>query len=202
MNDRELAAALYEAGLLTREQIQDAATHRSAGRGFAQIVTERGWLSVAQIEAVDPMAFQEQPFPYAAPQTPQEVKPAPTASFPDDAFAQPTYPYPPAQVQAPPPYSMPPPIPSPTIQPAYAPYTPANYETFDSSRMILYGIIGALCCQCVGLLVIIQSAMALSKINSGRIDPKHQGNLIAAIIISSAGFIVAGLVRVYFRLNR
>ena len=45
MTEQELARALYEAGLLTQEQVRQAAQQRTPGRGFAQVVVESGWVS-------------------------------------------------------------------------------------------------------------------------------------------------------------
>lgn len=63
MNDQELARALFEAGLLTQEQVQTAASQRTATRNFAQIVVDMGWVTPAQIAQFDPNALGGQAAP-------------------------------------------------------------------------------------------------------------------------------------------
>jgi hypothetical protein len=50
MNDRELAQALYQAGLLTQEQIQSAAAaSRTDGRSFTDVIIQNDWVTPEQI---------------------------------------------------------------------------------------------------------------------------------------------------------
>ncbi len=68
MTDQELARALFEAGLLTQEQVQSAASQRAAGKNFAQTVVQLGWVTPAQIAQFDPNALGGQmPMPAAPP---------------------------------------------------------------------------------------------------------------------------------------
>lgn len=70
MTDQELARALFEAGLLTQEQVQSAASQRTAGKNFAQTVVQMGWVTPAQIAQFDPNALGGQaapPMPTAPP---------------------------------------------------------------------------------------------------------------------------------------
>ena len=69
MTDQELARALFEAGLLTQEQVQTAAAQRAPGKNFAQTVVQMGWLTPAQIAQFDPNALGGQPPMPSAPPT-------------------------------------------------------------------------------------------------------------------------------------
>ena len=68
MTDQELARALFEAGLLTQEQVQTAASQRVAGQNFAQTVVQLGWVTPAQIAQFDPNALSGQAPMQGAPQ--------------------------------------------------------------------------------------------------------------------------------------
>jgi type IV pilus assembly protein PilB len=72
MTDQELARALVAKGALSTSQVQQAATQRGAGKSFAQIVVENGWVSAMQIIEIDPKAFEQlqgAPAPAAAAST-------------------------------------------------------------------------------------------------------------------------------------
>ncbi len=77
MTDQELARALFEAGLLTQEQVQTAAAQRAPGKNFAQTVVQLGWVTPAQIAQFDPNALSGQ-----AASTPLPMPPAPSPSNP------------------------------------------------------------------------------------------------------------------------
>jgi hypothetical protein len=79
MTDQELARALFEAGILTQEQVQTAAAQRSATQNFAQIVVNMGWVSPAQIAQFDPNALGVQT-PSPAPPMPAPPPPGHTTS--------------------------------------------------------------------------------------------------------------------------
>jgi len=57
MTEQQLARSLVQSGLLTPQQVQQAAQQRGAGRGFAQIIMDMGWVSQMDILQVDPTAF-------------------------------------------------------------------------------------------------------------------------------------------------
>jgi len=57
MTEQQLARSLVQAGLLTTTQVQTAAAQRGAGRKFADIVTEEGWVTVMDVLQFDPTAF-------------------------------------------------------------------------------------------------------------------------------------------------
>jgi uncharacterized membrane protein len=78
MTDQELARALFEAGILTQEQVQTAAAQRSPGRNFAQIVVGLGWVTPAQIAQFDTNALGAQATmatPMAPPMPPPQATP-------------------------------------------------------------------------------------------------------------------------------
>ncbi len=74
MTEQELASALFNAGLLTRQQIEAAAAERSTHKNFAQVVVEKGWVSPAQIAQLDPNAFLTLASPHQA--SPNQAMPA------------------------------------------------------------------------------------------------------------------------------
>ncbi|HEY0074556.1 MAG TPA: hypothetical protein VGB77_10670 [Abditibacteriaceae bacterium] len=57
MTDQELARALFEAGILTQEQVQAAAAQRTPTRNLAQVVVDNGWASREQIIQIAPQAL-------------------------------------------------------------------------------------------------------------------------------------------------
>lgn len=210
MTDKELAGALFNAGLLTQEQIREAAAARSAQQNFAQVVVARGWLSPDQIRAVSPMAIPvaplsaESPFgpaiPPAAPPPPfipqPPTAPPPTAPppFPLPPMAQPPFPQAPYQQ---------PPIPDPQAPVRFTrPTPPVIYEPFDSDRLLVYGVIGMLCCQCLAIYVLVMSIDGLMKVKAGRIDPSHQLKLIIAMVLSIVGVIATAAWRTMLRSER
>ena len=77
MTDQELARALFEAGLLTQEQVQTAAAQRAPNKNFAQTVVQLGWVTPAQIAQFDPNALNDQ-----AATTPLPMPTAPPTSGP------------------------------------------------------------------------------------------------------------------------
>jgi hypothetical protein len=194
MTDKELASALFQAGLLTQEQIREAAQARTANQGFAQIVVARGWLSPDQIRAIDPGALLVAPTAFTPPTPP--FTPPPATPPP---FSQPP-PAPPSAAPHTQPFPQAPPIPEPQAPPRFTPTT--IYEPFDSTRLVVYSLFGMLCCQCIGILVVIQSVDALGKIKAGRIDPAHQSKIIIALILSAFGIVVTMVWRAYMRANR
>lgn len=98
MTDQELARALFQAGLLTQEQVQTAAGQRAPGRNFAQTVVGMGWVTPEQIAQFDPNALSG-PLDVPTPPTPPTSPPT-----------QPATPWP---TSAPPPGSPPPGSPPP-----------------------------------------------------------------------------------------
>jgi uncharacterized membrane protein len=89
MTDQELARALFEAGLLTQEQVQTAAAQRTPTQNFAQAVVNLGWVSPAQIAQFDPNALSVQTspptMPGAPPPTMPPAPPVQTAPVPSPA---------------------------------------------------------------------------------------------------------------------
>ena len=83
MTDQELARALFEAGLLTQEQVQTAAAQRTPTQNFAQVVVNMGWVSPAQIAQFDPNALGVQ--------TPPTAQPIPTATPSTPGYGAPGY---------------------------------------------------------------------------------------------------------------
>lgn len=94
MTDQELARALFNAGLLTQEQVQAAAEKRTAQKNFAQVIVELGWVSPEQIAQVIPG------FSLSSYSTPQPPVSQPTAPPPYGA---------PSPYGTQPPYNAPPP---------------------------------------------------------------------------------------------
>ncbi len=52
MSEKELAQALYQAGLLTQEQIQAAAAQRTPESSFSDVIIRNGWVTQEQINQV------------------------------------------------------------------------------------------------------------------------------------------------------
>ncbi len=106
MSEKELAQALYQAGLLTEEQIRAASAQRAPGVGFADIIVRNGWVTPEQIASVGGHVSStppsNTPWGSVSPtgQTSGNYTPPPAAG-------------PPPPYSAPPPYA-PPPIPAPT----------------------------------------------------------------------------------------
>ena len=78
MSEQELARSLVAAGLLSTQQVQTAAQQRGAGRSFAQIVVEKGWITAMDVIHIDAHAF-EGAAPAAA-AAPIGIKAAPMAA--------------------------------------------------------------------------------------------------------------------------
>jgi hypothetical protein len=84
MTDQELARALFEAGILTQEQVQTAAAQRSATQNFAQVVVQMGWATPTQIAQFDPNALGAQtppPVPSAPPMPTATPIPSATPNY-------------------------------------------------------------------------------------------------------------------------
>lgn len=89
MTDQELARALFEAGILTQEQVQTAAAQRSATQNFAQIVVQMGWVSPAQIAQFDPNALGAQTPPPAPPLQPPPPMPSAPPGYGASSYGTP-----------------------------------------------------------------------------------------------------------------
>lgn len=57
MTDQELARALMMQGILSAQQVQDAAKQRSGSKRFAQVLIDNGWASQSDILALDSQAL-------------------------------------------------------------------------------------------------------------------------------------------------
>lgn len=151
MTDQELAQALFQAGLLTAEQIQTVATRRTAEKNFAQAAVETGWLTPAQIAQFDPNALhptaaQSMP-PQGMPPQPGPPLPqgTPYGSAPTSPYGAPSaspYGAPPSAPQGAPSYGMPsqgtsPYGTAPYGAPAYNTPLPPNYGGVAPQRPAL-----------------------------------------------------------------
>lgn len=179
MTDQELARALFNAGLLTQEQIQSAAAQRSAGQNFAQTVVSLGWLSADQITQIDPTAFGGS---------------AGVTSFSSSA-PPPLQSTPPGGYQPPGGYAPPSGYP----QPGYS--QPATYtEQVNGTTILVLGILGLVCCQICAPIAWVMGNTAMSTIDSGRADPAERSNVNIGRILGIIGTILMVLVFLFYLL--
>ena len=175
MTDQELAAALFNAGLLTREQIEAAAAERTTQKKFAQVVVAKGWLSAAQISQFDADALPKQDtFDASAfSQTPA------TPALPPTPFNQ---------------VGSAPPIPAPGgFSPAYRP----TYEqSVSGTAVLVLGILGFIICQLFAPVAWYKGNQALAAIDSGRANPAERTSANVGRILGIIGtiFLIIGVV--------
>lgn len=187
MTDQELARALFNAGLLTQEQVQSAAAQRGAGRNFAQTVVALGWLTPDQIIAIDPNAFTGMGSEFASPSQPWQSTSAPAGGY-----------------QPPPPYQPPgqPPIPQPggyTPQPGYS--VPGHYtEQVNGTTILVLGILGLTCCGICAPIAWTMGNSALKAIDAGRANPSERGNVNIGRILGIIGTALIILAFIFYAL--
>ncbi|HEY0074554.1 MAG TPA: DUF4190 domain-containing protein [Abditibacteriaceae bacterium] len=162
MTEQELAGALFNSGLLTREQIVAAAAERSPHKNFAQVVVEKGWVSAAQIAQLDPHALPTQAMSGQA---------MPSA-FDTSAFSQAT------NITGGQPLLNASPIPAPAFVPGGS--APAYHEGYPQSGngtlILVFGILGLVFCQIFGPIAWIMGNNALAAIDAGHVNPLERTN--------------------------
>jgi general secretion pathway protein E len=67
MTEKELAQSLVQAGLLTSQQVRNAAQQLGKGESFAQIIVKEGYVSMMDVLKIDPLIFQIVHTPRAVP---------------------------------------------------------------------------------------------------------------------------------------
>ena len=192
MNEQELAGALFNAGLLTRQQIEAAAAERTPHKNFAQVVVEKGWVSPAQIAQLDPNAFLTLASPHQT--SPNQAMPALDTS----AFSLPTNQVTNAASGAIPGAAFnTPPIPPAVNAPGG--FTPAYRESYSQSvsgtTILVLGILSIVFCQICGPFAWIMGNKAIAAIDSGQADPIERSNANIGRILGIIGtvFLVLGV---------
>ena len=172
MTEQELAAALFNAGLMTREQIEAAAAERAPHKNFAQVIVQKGWVSPAQIAQFDPHAL-------ATPIAPSAV----------DVFAFSQAPN--SNLQ---------PIGGQTPVPEASAFTPVYQQRYpeqvNGSTALVLGILGLLLCQIFAPFAWVMGNKAIAAIDAGRADPNERTNANVGRILGIIGtvFLVLGLI--------
>jgi hypothetical protein len=172
MNEQELAAALFNAGLMTREQIEAAAAERAPHKNFAQVIVQKGWVSPAQIAQFDPHAL-------AAPVAPSAV----------DVFAF---------SQAP--NSTTVPVSGPTIPEtgAFSPVYQQHYaEQVNGTTVLVLGILGLVFCQILGPFAWVMGNKAIAAIDAGRANPSERTNANVGRILGIIGTVYLVIIMVF-----
>lgn len=186
MTDQQLAKALFEAGLLTKEQITTAAAQRSGGRNFAQSVVNLGYLSSDRIKQFDRDAFNQTYDITSAAATTQTAQ-----RFPAEAFEQPVISSPPSAQDG---FGAPP-IPSPYARLPHTHQANHTYQPYDSTRLLFYSIIGAFGCGLAAILCFFYSLDGLGKVQSGRIDPAHKTKISISLGLNIFGIVLVVMLR-------
>lgn len=172
MTEQELAAALFNAGLMTREQIEAAAAERAPHKNFAQVVVSKGWVSPAQIAQFDPHAL---------------ATPVAPSAFDFRDFNQ----APNSKIQ---------PIggqPSMPVAGEFSPVYQQRYpEQVSGSTVLVLGILGLMLCQIFAPFAWVMGNKALAAIDAGRADPTERTNANVGRILGIIGtvFLVLGLI--------
>ena len=199
MTEQELASALFNAGLLTRQQIEAAAAERSPHKNFAQVVVEKGWVSPAQIAQIDSQAFLTLAAPNQAALHQAPPNQAMPAALDTSAFSQATNQTANAAAgQAP--INMapiPPAINASGFAPAYQEaYRQAYPQSVNGMTILVLGILGLVFCQICGPFAWIMGNNALRAIDAGLADPAERSNANVGRILGIIGtvFLVLGLI--------
>ena len=183
MNDRDLAQALYQSGLLTQEQIQSAAESRSEAQSFTDVIVRNGWVTPEQIAQVTGQTSATSAW---------------DTSTQAQTFAPPPFNATPMNHMAPPPLSAtpasaPPPIPAPSGGPGAfgqsAP-RPAYHESANGVLILVLGIVGLFVIQLLAPVAWFMGNNSLRAINSGRADPGERGLVVAGRIMGIIGSII------------
>ncbi len=178
MTEQELAAALFNAGLMTRQQIEAAAAERTPQKNFAQVVVAKGWATPAQISQFDPNALPSQ------------------AAFDVSAFSQtkanPSF----NQTPANQPFGAPP-IPEPGgLAPVYRPAYQSTYpEAVNGTTVLILGILGFVICQLCAPFAWYMGNQAVAAIDAGRANPveRTSANVGRILGIIGTAFLVLGI---------
>lgn len=181
MTDQELANALFNAGLLTRQQIEAAAAERSPQRNFAQIVLSKGWVSAAQIGQFDSGALPRS--------TAFEVTPLQETNSP---FSSPI-------ANQNPSYQPPIPTPnnySPAYQGGYSTYT----ESVSGTTILVLGLLGILVCGVFAPFAWQMGNHAVAAIDAGRANPSERTNANVGRILGIIGSILLAIGVIFFML--
>ncbi len=175
MTDQELAAALFNAGLMTREQIEAAAAERTPQKKFAQVVVEKGWLTAAQISQFDAHALPSRDtFDVTA-----FSQTSATSSLPQTPFNSP---------------ASAPPIPPPG---GFSPvYRPTYEQSVSGTAVLVLGILGFIICQLLAPVAWYMGNQAIAAIDSGRANPAERTSASVGRILGIIGtiFLIIGLV--------
>ena len=191
MTEQELAAAIFNAGLMTREQIEAAAAERTPQRNFAQVIVAKGWLSPAQIAQFDANAL---------PASPSQT------AFNDNAFnANPFSNDVKGQTRANDVFNAPrqnqpfgaPPIPEPGgFSPAYRPAYQSSYQqAVNGTTVLIFGILGLVICQIFAPFAWYMGNQAVAAIDAGRADPAERTSANIGRILGIVGtvFLILGI---------
>lgn len=186
MNEQELAAALFNAGLMTRQQIEAAAAERTPQKNFAQVVVAKGWATPAQILQIDANALPSQ------------------NAFENTSFSQPNYNVASGENS---PYLQQnqPPIPEPGgFSPAYRLPHGGHYpEAVNGTTVLILGILSLLFCQILGPIAWYMGGQAVRAIDAGRANPAERttasigrilGIIGTVLFLLGAAFFLLGLV--------
>lgn len=179
MTEQELAGALFNAGVMTRQQIEAAAAERTPYKNFAQVVVEKGWATPAQIATFDPHALPAQ-----------------------NTFSSPSYSHTGANEMFTPVADQtfqPPPLPEPD---AFSPFYQQQYsESVSGTTILVLGILSLVFCQLLGPIAWYMGSQAVRAIDAGRANPLERTNASVGRILGIISTLLMLLVGAFFLLG-